>query len=73
MSDLSNITVNGVPLSNVIREADRAERMSCDEKEISRMRVIARPHYATSGIRNHSGCKSGPVRVLYSAAAAGSL
>lgn len=70
MPDLKNITVNGVPLEIVVREADRVERQDDDAKEIAKMRIIARPHFATRSFRNHSGAKSGKCRVIYSAGGA---
>lgn len=73
MSDLTNITVNGVPLEKIIRQADRAERMTSDEREIATMKVISRVHFATNSFRNHSGTRSGRGRVIYSAVAAGGM
>lgn len=64
---LENITVNGVPLADVIREADRTERLTEEQKEQARMRLVARPHFATRSFRNHSGTRSGKCRVIMAA------
>lgn len=69
MSDLSNITINGVPLEKVLdgqhREEIRNQRQDV-QKEISF--IVARSRStSTSSFRNHSGTRTGRGRVIFSA------
>lgn len=60
------VTVNGVPVEKVIDEAVRSEYRAHRKEEVGALsRIISRVASA-SKIRNHSGCKSGRGRVIYS-------
>lgn len=65
--DLSNITVNGLPLTSVL-EAQRKLSLSLQAKqERNDSEVKFHRPIVTRGIRNHSGSRSGRVRIIYSA------
>lgn len=69
MTNLTNITVNGVPLKDIIKVAERAAVGRQAEKEIAAARFIvnhSRPVLRRQSIRNLSGGRTKPGRVIYS-------
>lgn len=60
------VTVNGVPVEEVIAEDIRTEINQHRDKEVRTMAVIKRAHFATTSIRNHSHARSSRGRVIFS-------
>ena len=66
-----NISVNGIPLEQIVDQADRKEKLDFRAQELQVMGRTIRAHSSSNTFRNHSGAKSGKGRVIYSAAAGG--
>jgi hypothetical protein len=62
------VSVNGVPVEKVIDDEVRQEYCTFHHQEIRGLAfVVAMSRsQSTSKVRNHSGCKSGRGRVIYS-------
>lgn len=66
MPDLSNITINGMPLEKMIDESIREEIRSNHQQEVVSISFVVSKSRSnsTSSFRNHSGAKSGRGRVI---------
>lgn len=71
MKDLRNITVNGVPLENVLAEETVREFKSAHADTVAQLNVFKRIHNSTATFRNHSRARSGKGRVIFAAANGG--
>ena len=67
------VTVNGVPVAQVIDEEIREEITIHRESEIKSMGFVKRLHIPTTAFRNHSGSRTSRGRIIYSRAAMGGI
>jgi hypothetical protein len=65
--DLSNITVNGVPLEIVVDQEHRSEINHHQQYEMRNLAHATRSHIVSKNNRNISGSRSGKCRVIMSA------
>lgn len=64
--DLSNCTLNGVPLEKVIVEETVREFKSVHQKAVSELSYAKHVHISTRRTGNISGARSGRGRVIFS-------
>jgi hypothetical protein len=67
MPDLSNITVNGVPLKVYVDEEVRDEIQSHRNFEVGTLAKTTRTHITSKNQKNISGARSGKCRVIMQA------
>ena len=65
--DLSNITVNGVPLAVVVDKEIRSEINQHQQYEVGTLARSTRTHIVSKSTKNISGARSGRCRVIMSA------
>ena len=65
--DLSNITVNGVPLAVVVDQEHRSEINHHQQYELKNLAHATRSHIVSKSTKNISGSRSGKCRVIMSA------